>query len=392
MSETPTFGTIAPHGGTLVNRYVSIEQEKELRAKAGELPHISLNERQISDLELIAIGAVSPLTGFMGKADYDHVVNEMRLANGLPWSIPVTLAVTTEQAESLTPSSQAALTDESGTLLAVLTVSETFTPDKQTEAQNVYGTTEEAHPGVAAVYAQPDVYVGGDVDVLTLPAHEQFPERYLTPLQTRHEFAERGWKTVVGFQTRNPVHRAHEYIIKTAMEIVDGLLLHPLVGQTKGDDIPADVRMKCYEVLLENYFPANRVLLSVNPAAMRYAGPREAIFHALIRKNYGCTHFIVGRDHAGVGKYYGTYDAQEIFNQFDPAEIGIQPLKFENSFWDKKAGGMATEKTSNSTPEERVSLSGTVVREMLRKGEIPPVEFTRPEVAQVLIEAMKASS
>lgn len=389
MSETTTVSSIAPHGGTLVNRFVPQDKQSEVRAKAASLPQIALNERQISDLELIAIGAVSPLTGFMGKADYDSVVHEMHLANGLPWSIPVTLAITPEQAETLKSGSEVALTGEDGTVLALLTVSETYTYDKQVEAQNVYGTTEEKHPGVAAVYAQPEVYVAGEVDVLELPAHSEFPERYLTPAETRAYFAEQGWKTIVGFQTRIPVHRAHEYIIKTAMEIVDGLLLHPLVGQTKGDDIPASVRMKCYEVLLDNYFPANRVLLSVNPASMRYAGPREAIFHALIRKNYGCTHFIVGRDHAGVGSYYGTYDAQKLFDKFDAAAIGIQPLKFENSFWDKKAGSMATEKTSKSTPEERVSLSGTVVREMLRNGEIPPVEFTRPEVAQILIDSMK---
>jgi len=389
MSETTTVSSIAPHGGTLVNRFVSQDKHSEVRAQAASLPQIVLNERQISDLELIAIGAVSPLTGFMGKADYDKVVHTMHLANGLPWSIPVTLAVTPEQAQPLKPGSEVALTDENGTLLALLNVSETYAYDKQVEAQNVYGTTDGEHPGVAAMYAQPEIYVAGDVDVLELPAHSEFPERYLTPAETRALFAEQGWKTIVGFQTRNPVHRAHEYIIKTAMEIVDGLLLHPLVGQTKGDDIPAAVRMKCYEVLLENYFPANRVLLSVNPASMRYAGPREAIFHALIRKNYGCTHFIVGRDHAGVGKYYGTYDAQKLFDQFDAAEIGIQPLKFENSFWDKRAGGMATEKTSKSTPEERVSLSGTVVREMLRNGEVPPIEFTRPEVAQILIDSMR---
>ena len=389
MSETMTVSSIAPHGGTLINRFVSQDKQSAIRAQAAALPQIVLNERQISDLELIAIGAVSPLTGFMGKADYDKVVSEMHLANGLPWSIPVTLAVTAQQAETLKPGTQAALTDETGTLLALLNVSETYTYDKQIEAQNVYGTTDGEHPGVAAVYAQPEIYVAGEVDVLELPAHSEFPERYLTPAETRALFAEQGWKTIVGFQTRNPVHRAHEYIIKTAMEIVDGLLLHPLVGQTKGDDIPASVRMKCYEVLLDNYFPANRVLLSVNPASMRYAGPKEAIFHALIRKNYGCTHFIVGRDHAGVGKYYGTYDAQKLFDQFDPAAIGIQPLKFENSFWDKKAGGMATEKTSKSAPEDRISLSGTEVRKMLLEGVVPPVEFTRPEVAQILIDSMK---
>jgi sulfate adenylyltransferase len=360
-----------------------------VKAHAETLPKLTLNARQISDLELIAIGAVSPLTGFMGEADYRSVVDTMHLANGLPWSIPITLAVTAEQAAPLTPGSQAALTDESGNVLAVLTVSETYGYDKQHEAQQVYRTTDEAHPGVAAVYAQPETLVGGDVEVLDLPAHEDFPEYYLTPAQTRAHFAEKGWRSVVGFQTRNPVHRAHEYLQKVALEMVDGLLLHPLVGQTKGDDIPADTRMKCYRVLLDNYYPLDRTLLSVNPAAMRYAGPREAIFHALIRKNYGCTHFIVGRDHAGVGNYYGTYDAQQIFEEFDPAAIGIVPLKFEHTFWCNKCEGMASSKTCPHTPADRVSLSGTKVREMLRAGEIPPMEFTRPEVAQVLIAAMK---
>ena len=381
--------TIAPHGGKLINRFAAPEQKAALLTEAEKLPRIALDARQISDLELIAIGAVSPLEGFMGKADYESVVHKMRLANGLPFSVPVTLAVSAEQAASLAPGTRVALTDETGVILAVLTVSETFAYDKQAEAQNVYRTTDAAHPGVAALNAQPDTLVGGSVEVLALPAHTDFSEYYLTPAQTRAYFAEKGWKTVVGFQTRNPVHRAHEYLQKVALEMTDGLLLHPLVGQTKGDDIPADVRMKCYRVLLDNYYPLDRTLLSVNPAAMRYGGPREAIFHALIRKNYGCTHFIVGRDHAGVGNYYGTYDAQNIFDEFTPEEIGIVPLKFEHTFWCNKCEGMASNKTCPHTPADRVSLSGTKVREMLRAGEIPPMEFTRPEVAEVLIASMK---
>lgn len=390
MTATSVSQTIAPHGGTLVNRFVAEADRAAVAAQAAALPTIALDARQISDLELIATGAASPLAGFLSQADYERVVNEMRLANGLPWAIPITLAVTDAQAATLKPGEKAALTDENGTLLAVLTVRDLYKYDKKVEAEKVYRTTDEAHPGVAALYAQPDTLVGGDVDVLTLPAHDDFPEYYLTPAQTRAYFAEKGWRSVVGFQTRNPVHRAHEYLQKVALEMTDGLLLHPLVGQTKGDDIPADVRMKCYRVLLDNYYPLDRTLLSVNPAAMRYAGPREAIFHALIRKNYGCTHFIVGRDHAGVGNYYGTYDAQKLFDEFDPAEIGIVPLKFEHTFWCNKCEGMASQKTCPHTPEDRVSLSGTKVREMLRAGEIPPMEFTRPEVAQVLIEAMRA--
>lgn len=389
MPENTSPQTIAPHGGVLINRFVPDAQRTEVTAEARSLPQIALDARQISDLELIATGAASPLTGFLTQADYQSVVQTRHLANGLPWTIPVTLAVTGEQAGSARPGSRVALTDENGLPLAILTVEDAYRYDKQVEAQNVYRTTDEAHPGVAALYSQPETLIGGSVDVIGLPAHTDFPEYYLTPTQTRAYFAEKGWKSVVGFQTRNPVHRAHEYLQKVALEMVDGLLLHPLVGQTKGDDIPADVRMKCYRVLLDNYYPLDRTLLSVNPAAMRYAGPSEAIFHALIRKNYGCTHFIVGRDHAGVGNYYGTYDAQQIFDEFDPAAIGILPLKFEHTFWCNRCEGMASSKTCPHTPADRVSLSGTKVRDMLRAGEIPPMEFTRPEVAQILIEAMR---
>jgi sulfate adenylyltransferase len=382
--------TIQPHGGTLIDAFLPEGERAEAAARAQSLPSIRLSRRQISDLELIAIGAVSPIDGFLGRDDYLGVVRDMHLANGLPWAVPVTLAVTEEQAGSLSSGQEVALTDESGQPLALLTVSETFSYDKEEEARNVYRTVDEAHPGVAALYAQGPVLVAGRVKVIALPPHEDFPSYYLTPAQTRAAFAERNWKTVVGFQTRNPVHRAHEYLQKCALEMVDGLLLHPLVGETKGDDIPADVRMKCYEVLLQNYYPLDRTLLSVNPAAMRYAGPREAVFHALIRKNYGCSHFIVGRDHAGVGSYYGTYDAQEIFNEFDAAAIGIVPLKFEHTFWCVKCEGMASTKTCPHGPDSRVALSGTKVRDMLRAGEVPPMEFTRPEVAQVLIEAMRS--
>lgn len=381
---------IPPHGGTLVNRVLSDAARADAQARAASLVKVQLPPVNLADLELIAAGIVSPLAGFMHRDDYVRVVNEMHLASGLVWSIPLTLAVTTEQAADIHEGQEIALC-EGARILAAMTVSEKYTYDKQLEAREVYRTTEEAHPGVARMYRQGDVLLGGDISLIDWPsAHfSEFPERRFTPAQTRQMFAERGWRRVVGFQTRNPIHRAHEYIQKTALEIVDGLFINPLVGETKADDIPADVRMQSYDVLLKNYYPATRVVLGVFPAAMRYAGPREAIFHAMCRKNYGCTHFIVGRDHAGVGKYYGTYDAQRIFDQFTPEEIGITPLYFENTFHCRKCGGIVSAKTCPHGKEDWLSLSGTQVRQMLEQGQALPVEFTRPEVGQVLIDGLR---
>jgi sulfate adenylyltransferase len=378
---------IAPHGGKLINRIVGSPQaEKELREGVKGLRSLTLTGRELNDLALIGHGAFSPLTGFMTRKEYEHVVTSMRLLGGLPWSIPVVLAVDREEAPSL--GTRAALYDGEGELRGVIEVEDVFEYDKLHEARNVYRTEDEKHPGVAALLERKDVLVAGPVWVLP---SEQDPAS-LSPIETRAEFERRGWNTIVGFQTRNPVHRAHEYIQKCALEIVDGLLLHPLVGETKSDDIPAGVRMRCYRTLLENYYPADRVLLSTLPAAMRYAGPREAIFHAMIRKNYGCTHFIVGRDHAGVGNYYGTYDAQKLFEEFAPDELGIMPLKFENSFYCVRCQSMGTKKTCSHDSANHVSLSGTAVRAMLRAGELPPPEFSRPEVARILIDASREAA
>lgn len=383
---------IAPHGGQLINRIATPEQRQEFLDQADILPRVELDGRAVSDLEMIAIGGFSPLTGFMEQADYERVVADMRLASGLPWSIPITLSVEEAIAAPLKEGSWIRLDDPTGQFIGVLQLTQKYHYDKTHEVVNVYGTDEDKHPGVQVVYNQGSVNLAGSVWLLQRDPHPQFPAYQIDPVQSRQMFQEKGWKTIVGFQTRNPIHRAHEYIQKCAMETVDGLFLHPLVGATKDDDIPADVRMRCYEIILEHYYPQDRVILAINPAAMRYAGPREAIFHAIVRKNYGCTHFIVGRDHAGVGDYYGTYDAQHIFDQFEPEELGIVPMKFEHAFYCTRTEQMATTKTSPSSPSERIHLSGTKVREMLRQGEMPPPEFSRPEVAAELARAMQQRS
>ena len=382
MKDVPGF---APHGGALELRLAGTEKT-ELEQSAIDLPKIEAASRRVlSDLELLAGGAVSPNRGFMTERDYTSVIEEMRLASGLPWSLPINLPVTDEEAGRLETGKQAAITYE-GRTIAVIDVEDVYKFDADREAQLTYRTTDEKHPGVQYLKSLPGTYVGGDVTVLENVFAHEFSQYRLTPMQLREKIAERGWKTVVAFQTRNPIHRAHEYLTKCALEIVDGLVIHPLVGGTKGDDIPADTRMKCYEVLMDNYYPQDRVLLSVFPAAMRYGGPREAIWHALLRKNYGVTHFIVGRDHAGVGDYYGTYDAQLIFEEFEPDELGIWPVKFEHSFFCKVCGNMASAKTCPHDRENHVHLSGTQVRQMLTEGTEPPPEFSRPEVARILID------
>jgi len=382
--------TIAPHGGTLVDLLLPEPERGSAAAEAEHLPKLVVNERELSDLEMLTVGALSPLTGFVGETDYVSVLETMHLSNGLAWSIPVTLSLTDEDVKRIGAGNAVALLPAEGAApIAIVEVSEVFKRDRQKEAESVFGTEELEHPGVKALHDAGDFCLAGTVRALGLPEHDDFVPYRLTPAQTRAAFAERGWRTVVGFQTRNPIHRAHEYLQKCALEIVDGLLVHPLVGATKDDDVPADVRMRCYEALFEGYYPKDRAMVSVFPAAMRYAGPKEAIWHAICRKNYGCTHFIVGRDHAGVGSYYGTYDAQKIFERFEPGELGITPLMFEHSFWCNACEGMASPKTCPHGEDTRVSLSGTKVREMLRAGEKPPIEFSRPEVAEILIAAMR---
>ncbi len=384
--------TIPPHGGTLIDRQLRGPERDDAARRAKELKRIQLTPTAASDLELIAIGGFSPLTGFMGSADYTRVVEEARLASGVVWSLPVVLPVTDAEAGQTNVGDDVALA-ENGAVLATMNVAEKFAYDKTHEAEHVYRTTDEAHPGVARVYGQGDVLLAGDISMIDRPASSRmFPEHQLPPAASRQAFLDRGWKRVVAFQTRNPIHRAHEYIQKCALEMVDGLFLHPLVGETKGDDISAALRMRTYTELLSLYYPKDRTLLGVFPAAMRYAGPREAIFHAIVRKNYGCTHLIVGRDHAGVGNYYGTYDAQLIFDDFQPGELGITPLFFEHTFYCKACGGMGSSKTCPHDSAHHITLSGSQVRAMLGSGETPPPEFTRAEVARLLSTEMATKS
>ncbi|QIN85037.1 sulfate adenylyltransferase [Rubrobacter tropicus] len=389
VGKVPGDGQIAPHGGRLVDRVVRTEERQERLREARALPKVALGARALSNLEMLSTGVFSPLEGFMDRETYDSVVEDMRLPDGTIWTLPVTLSVDEERAKNLPEDSEVALVDGEGAPVATMLLRERYRYDRGREARLVYRTDDQDHPGVAALYRRGDVLLGGEVTLLRPPDPGPFPRHYYTPQELRATFREKGWKRIVGFQTRQPIHRALEHIQKSALETVDGLLLNPIVGETRSGDIPADVRMRSYETILERYYPRDRTMLAVFPAAMRYAGPREAVFHALCRKNYGCTHFIVGRDHAGVGSFYGTYDAQHIFDEFDPGELGITPLFFEHAFFCRECYGMVSSKTCPHDPSSHVFLSEARLREMLERGEYPPPEFSRPEVVEVLIEGFR---
>jgi len=378
-------GLISPLGGRLVDRRVQTAEEADTHARAQRLASLELTAPELADLRLLGGGAYSPLTGFMTRSQYESVVTCAALPDDTPWTLPITLAVRDEQVGDLREGDEVALRDDRGELVGLLVVSDVFRRDVDREAREVYRTTDDAHPGVLALRARGDVLVGGDVSVLS--SSFALDRGALDPVQARAAFAERGWQMVVAFQTRNPIHRAHEYLTKVALEQVDGLFVHPLVGATKEDDTPAEVRLRCYEVLLEGYYPRERVLMSTFPAAMRYAGPREAIFHGLVRRNYGCSHFIIGRDAAGVGGYYGTYDAQRLYDELGGASrFGFHAFKFEHTFHCRACDGMASTRTCPHGPEHRLVLSGTRLRELLRTGASLPPGFTRPEVGTILRE------
>jgi sulfate adenylyltransferase len=379
---------VPPHGGELHPLAVAEEaQRREVREECRHLPQVRMSSKEVSDLIMLASGAFSPLRGFLCREDYEGVVGRMRLASGLLWSMPITLAVTAEQAAGIREGSRVALADgASGELMARMTVQEKYRYSAQKEAREVFRTEDWAHPGVEKLFQQGEVYLGGQVEALSEGEYPgKYPE-YARPAETRALFQQKAWSTIAALQTRNPLHRSHEYLVKIAMEVCDGVLLHPIVGALKQGDIPAEVRLKCYQALLVHYYPPERLVLRVYPMEMRYAGPREALLHGIIRQNFGCSHLIVGRDHAGVGKYYGPFEAQAIFDELGPGDLAIQPLKLEHTFWCRRCGEMASPKTCPHADQDRLSISGTELRAMLAEGRRPPPEFSRPEVVEILIE------
>jgi sulfate adenylyltransferase len=385
---------VPPHGGALLPLIVDGDEREEALSEARTLPQVVLKSRQLSDLIMLAMGAFSPLKGFMGREDYEGVVHEMRLKGRLLWPIPITLPVSNRGADTIKEGQKVALVsrEHNSDIIASMLVEEKFSYDKKAEAVGVFGTDDPNHPGVKSLYEQGDVYLGGRVKVFSEGDYPQkFPE-FARPAETRAIFAEKGWRTIAAFQTRNPMHRSHEYLSKIALEVCDGLLIHPIVGKLKPGDIPAEVRMECYRVLLKNYYPKDRVVLKVYPMEMRYAGPREAILHAIIRQNFGCSHLIVGRDHAGVGNYYEPFDAQKIFDTLSPGDLYIQPLKLDSTFWCQKCGSMASAKTCPHSDGDHLMVSGTRLREMLARGERPPEQFSRKEIVDILIKYYRDKS
>ena len=380
-------GLVPPHGGRLLPLLVSGDEREEALGEAKTLHGVSLSSREVSDLIMLAIGAFSPLEGFMHKEDYENVVQAMRLKGGLLWPIPITLSISKEEADRIKEGQKVSLVNsDQDEIIATMSVEEKYSYDKRVEAVQVFGTDDPKHPGVKSIYQQGEVYLGGRVKVFSEGGYpERFPE-FARPAETRAIFTDKGWTTIAAFQTRNPMHRSHEYLTKIALELCDGLLIHPIVGRLKAGDIPAEVRMECYRALLDNYYPRDRVVLKVYPMEMRYAGPREAILHAIIRQNFGCSHLIVGRDHAGVGSYYSPFDAQRIFDELNPGDLYIQPLKLDSTFWCNRCGSMASSKTCSHADQDRLLISGTKLREMLARGERPPEQFSRKEVLDVLVK------
>jgi sulfate adenylyltransferase len=384
---------VPPHGGRLLPLLVVEEERQQGLKEAKIIPRVRVSSKEASDLIMLAMGAFSPLGGFLKKQDYESVVDGMRLKNGLLWPIPITLSISKEKAAEIKESQRIALVNSGNDeIMASMLVEEKYSYDKRIEALEIFGTDDERHPGVEKIYEQGDIYLGGSVSAFSEGEYaERFPE-FARPAETRAIFTDKDWTTVAAFQTRNPMHRSHEYLTKIALEICDGLFIHPIVGRLKAGDIPAEVRMECYRVLLDNYYPGDRVVLKVYPMEMRYAGPREAILHAIIRQNYGCSHLIVGRDHAGVGDYYGPFDAQKIFDQLNPGDLHIQALKLDVAFWCNKCGSMASFKTCPHSDRNHLLISGTKLREMLSKGERPPEQFSRSEVLDVLVRYYRNES